>query len=48
MDDGISFELDDLDIYISFSWKRGPDASREREEQMKQEVLRVAESMTAP
>jgi hypothetical protein len=29
-------------------WKRGPDASRETEEQMKQELLRAAESMTAP
>jgi hypothetical protein len=44
----ISFELDDLDIFMSFVWKRGPDASRETEEQMKQELLRAAESMTAP
>lgn len=44
----ISFELDDLDIYVSFVWKRGQDASRESEEQMKKETLRVAVSMIAP
>lgn len=48
MEHMISFELGDLDIYVSLWWKRGQDASRETEEQMKQEVLRVAESMTAP
>ena len=44
----ISFELGDLDIYVSLWWRRGPDASPETEEQMKQEVLRVAASMAAP
>ena len=44
----IWFELGDLDITMGFFWKRGQDASPETEEQMKQEVLRVATSMTAP
>jgi hypothetical protein len=44
----ISFELGDLDILVGFFWKRGQDATRETEEQMKEELLRVAESMAAP
>jgi hypothetical protein len=44
----VGFKLGDLAIHMSFVWKRGPDASRETEEQMKQELLRAAESMTAP
>ncbi len=48
VDYDIGFELDELDIHMHLPWKRGPDATRETEEQMKEELLRVAESMTAP